>query len=1582
MPTLSIPIDITLLTNTKLVVEVTNSGVYSGPTDRVVNIEVVNGELVTLVPYTWTVAGPNASLEIVNITHNKVFVIFSDPVELWVQDFGLANAALCPYTRLTTVPLIQKYNALHNFYDNNNTDINDDRNYNSAFNTTKLNILETSQLDLKLQAAYDGSVNMIWTDDSNPMRIVNSRFSVNEASTEATLIDRRAKKDANTYNEINFHQTELIPRSIIIPTLTFNGLQAGGILPGGGYRYFFKYINADGAETDIVEESRLVSVHEGTTTLNAYGSSTLATTRAVSFTLSKLDQAFYGIAVYYTISLGEVDSVDKAAKILAPYIIQNDGTCSIVHTGYESITEVNIETLSLTYSIISRSKTLDVVNSRLLVGNTDATDVYDQDLAIAASAITTDDSTFSIEHSTDMSNVTNLIEENNYSNPKFIYNNLGYWKGETYELGVVFITNQGVSPVYPIQGIDNVDGLGIYNNDIVGGLYRGYAGLGQNAMGIYRTENRRDLWTVDPSKNIITFSGTKLSVNITGIGTTSNNIKGFFFVRRTRKKDCLLQGLLTAVASVPIESKFGSEYEKSGFGNWCGVGVTANPSGLNPSGGNVKYVPAPGGMMPFGVEEIVGNAVIFSPLLDDAQRDVTVVSVDGTHTVVTLTSVEGLDAGDTVKFTGYTTGLILSVDSGASTITMTAAITPVPIVLTLVQVGKKGSGSSTDFYIKAPIKDYAVLKSWALYSPDTECAPTYYASLLSGNKVGIDCGKQAFETTQVNVTAGHEAPLNYITPLYHKITGTIDAFTTGSELLGDKSAYARYIDTGAVGVAPKTFTGSTDRNIYLYWGYPVGSTSLTAGNIAAKVVAATDQFTLGNPIGKELAYRPGNSLAYGRYIGLKLDGAVNNEFEHLSMTPNDPEQNTHAFNSLTSTYNGWLNGIDITDDSQLGYVASVYNSTTGKVLGPQSWEAKYLSDEDSEYIAVTPRFRVEDYFSRGAVIFGKEIIDIYGGDCFFGQSWKQVWHPLGIVEAPQSNDITVYKTTRRSLGLLPYGYAIPVPAQSNFNFNVRSKERVDQREYQVYGTDRSFLPIRGKNSVRGNRQFETGAYNTGYSSQDRSAFKQFRLDLNAPFYKYQYPNRVYVSSASDENEFVNGFTNFKGLNFHDYNTDLGAITKLISLNNVLIAVFHDGVSQIGVDDRSMLSKDTGGVFVDAAQILSRANVLNSEYGSSHLHSVATSNNFVYGVDFGRNKVWRTNGQTLELISDLKVQNKVASITKQLSAFIIPGDNRWIDVFTQFDSRKNEMYFTFFVRDPDNSIAPTPNYGNLTRTIIYNETLQLWICETDDVKKFAFVSNAERYALPSFVGKYGKIYKYMIQNPAKDSNQILVDPTVEVFGEYNKFYDNIYDMSFDYHVIDEPALFKIFNNIFIVGNNSLPSKVTYTSDFNTLTEQVLKPYTNIRYPMVDLISLPVIVNAVSGTQILTITQTITPIRSTQDILKYGDFISIEGPDAHTKYNFVVIAYVPGSYIMVDKIIPVNFVNKQLYYGYGSNLPMRLTDAAFEESFGSITCQFNNRTSNGMSATKLRGKWMRFKQTYQGTAPVYLSGIITDYGISLS
>ena len=116
--------------------------------------------------------------------------------------------------------------------------------------------------------------------------------------------------------------------------------------------------------------------------------------------------------------------------------------------------------------------------------------------------------------------------------------------------------------------------------------------------------------------------------------------------------------------------------------------------------------------------------------------------------------------------------------------------------------------------------------------------------------------------------------------------------------------------------------------------------------------------------------------------------------------------------------------------------------------------------------------------------------------------------------------------------MLDYGFAIPIPVQSNYNFHLRVKERADEREYRVYGKDRLFLPIKGE--IRGDRLLETRNFNFGY--KDLGSEKDyFRLNTNTPYIKVSYPNRIYTSNPGIENEFWNGFTVFTGLNFKDYN---------------------------------------------------------------------------------------------------------------------------------------------------------------------------------------------------------------------------------------------------------------------------------------------------------------------------------------------------------------------------------------------------------------------------------------------------------------
>ena len=159
--------------------------------------------------------------------------------------------------------------------------------------------------------------------------------------------------------------------------------------------------------------------------------------------------------------------------------------------------------------------------------------------------------------------------------------------------------------------------------------------------------------------------------------------------------------------------------------------------------------------MPFGVEEIEGDNVDFNEFLDPVGNQVSQISaISGTQHV--LTYVDGLRKGDSIKYVGTTVssvGVIFNVNTADNIISFEAAVTGSPgdIVL-LAKAGSKAT--STDFYIKAPVKDYSLMKAWALYSADIDCAPTYYGSIISGNKLGISTNLQSFTSSQVNAVDG------------------------------------------------------------------------------------------------------------------------------------------------------------------------------------------------------------------------------------------------------------------------------------------------------------------------------------------------------------------------------------------------------------------------------------------------------------------------------------------------------------------------------------------------------------------------------------------------------------------------------------------------------------------------------------------------------------------------------------------------------------------------------------------------------------------------------------------------------------
>ena len=364
-----------------------------------------------------------------------------------------------------------KYSALYNYISkgkNNNTD----KVKFEEFDTDLLKFDIEHPIQIETQLAYDGSVNMIFTDDKNIPRLVNSRFTPKDNNTYE-VIDREGVHDTNIYHGDNFEvETSLTKKYIQIPQIDYLGFTPGGNLPCGNYHFFIKYADADGNTSDFIAETGLVSVFLGTDGDPASVHGGIRDTnsgKGVQFQIKNLDLGYSYIQIFFErdTSDDQQNRTSKYYKIsnLIPY---STSTLKFNITGFENIVSSTEEEINLQYILFDKVKTLAQAKNRLFVGNIETLPNYTQDLKDisiqflpfikkqnASSKIGYVDSEYRLSDNVDEDSDVHIYQ-GEYYNSKNIYYNLGYANREIYRLGIVYIQNNGqLSSVYNIRGIRN-----------------------------------------------------------------------------------------------------------------------------------------------------------------------------------------------------------------------------------------------------------------------------------------------------------------------------------------------------------------------------------------------------------------------------------------------------------------------------------------------------------------------------------------------------------------------------------------------------------------------------------------------------------------------------------------------------------------------------------------------------------------------------------------------------------------------------------------------------------------------------------------------------------------------------------------------------------------------------------------------------------------------------------------------------------------------------------------------------------------------------------------------------------------------
>lgn len=394
---------------------------------------------------------------------------FTSPFELIDLEFPALSLSyylnqIRPYGNI-----VYEYNPLRNYRLSSDTVINGELVEAGSIvdlDTDGFNFSLNNPLEIDAQSSYDGSVNLIFNDNRNIPRLVNSRFSVLQNNTYE-VVDRIGNNDTNLYDSEQFDlDTSLYKRVNTIPTITFNSVLPSGNLKVGNYVIYIKYADADGNETDFVGESGIISCFIGGDrdpfSIDGGFRDQLAS-KSISLTVSDIDSSYDYIKVYYTRSTSDVDSnrVVTAHEIDRKFPVRNN-SCNVIITGSEETKDIPVSDINIQYSIIDKAKSQTVCQNMLFLGNSckpDMTykDLSDISLRLLPYLIESDSERFIGKTSYDYSDLSDQSYSHEYYNTLNIYNKVGYWNEEIYRFGVVYIMKDGsLSPVYNIRGKNGI----------------------------------------------------------------------------------------------------------------------------------------------------------------------------------------------------------------------------------------------------------------------------------------------------------------------------------------------------------------------------------------------------------------------------------------------------------------------------------------------------------------------------------------------------------------------------------------------------------------------------------------------------------------------------------------------------------------------------------------------------------------------------------------------------------------------------------------------------------------------------------------------------------------------------------------------------------------------------------------------------------------------------------------------------------------------------------------------------------------------------------------------------------------------
>lgn len=1129
------------------------------------------------------------------------------------------------------------------------------------FITNELSFNISNPVNILPQYSYDGSVNLILNDGLNIPRLINSRFTITGKNTYK-IVDRKGDNDTNIYDQGEQFDvdTSLFKNVNKIPKLEYLGTSNGN-MKVGNYHFYFKYADADGNESDWVAESGLVSVFMGNTPQSVNtGIRDENSVKSIRFRLSNIDVGYSYVKVFYTRYSSDIDSnfVVQAKRIDKNFIINSSGVCMLLITGDEDETEITLEEINSSFDVIQNAQTQCTAANRLFMANIHKSKVeYEilSKLSLCFCPYKTEELYPLVNAGINSEYEIKSISDG-YYDTQYIYDKTGYWPGELYRLGVVYILKDGsLSPVFNIRGATEIpvksvgDNINYYYSveqdfqtdkkfdDILDSIdyseedfmIIGGTANNENAKGVIQLSDK--YYTTQEAFPVV---GINIVANHKVIEELHKYSKGFFFVRQKRIPLTLAQGIVVGLdnesrtptiptlagvlSNVNVNNSFVEtsdindiNYISEGFLSRYFFTLKQQESGLGK-----KILTA------VGVVSVLAAAVVATVFTCGAAG----IAV-GAGLAAAIGASSGLAAVATV--TGIAAAGTIAVSAtalGAQAVALKARQKrnkrEAQVIKGRNEEIPKGYEREEqddsrklkhDLYERYIIKDSTKNSPDAIIVPDYQVNQPYYNQFLTGDEFTV---KLTYEQPYTNsLNDGY-----FDSDWRHFYTGGYSVYADNRSYKVQLVGVPDSCPIKMIGESKYCARAGSPEEAYQYEFQGVtyedsenkkANSDIIRGNFGAFVGMngyrghATDQINIMIPGYKE-----------------------NNLFEYVQLRAQD----TSAFYAIS----------DRIDLDEINKHTAILKESYEEIKDFS--ETYYRGDS---YICQFTH-RIVRNFNDPSAPYNDKIVD--------ENSWKNNYDP----DKPE-NYVSI---NLGDVNAVQIGMWLTFQLRSSYNLNIRTIDKSNVDEYLMCGNYRSFYPHYGQ-LANGNQKIpDSDQYNKGFT---KSVSEKYYFEVpDVPYIKQEFQNRIVFSDIHINDAYKNGFRVLRTTNHKDFPMTYGSITKLVELKNALLIVFEHGIGLVSINNQAEHS----------SQVLSDLNIISDTYGSQWKDSIIKTPSGIYGVDTVAKKIWRVKEGQIEIISDMRVQeflNQNISLSERELTPIIGVRN----VKTLYNAFKHDIMFTFY-----------------------------------------------------------------------------------------------------------------------------------------------------------------------------------------------------------------------------------------------------------------------------------------------------------------